>query len=528
MKTFNWDTDFDIKLKKAVERLSQFVLATYGPFGKNILLSQNGKSILTKDGVTVAKSVTSQDVTENAVLDILKEVADRTVKDAGDGTTTSILFVKHFVEKIKATLMAFPLIPSTKIREVFDEEIRRICRELEKHSIPVESKELLNHVAFMASNGDKLIADLVADITDQVGTAGSVSIRNSKTGKTYIEIVEGMKFKSAVASTAFLTDLQEKKNLTDCVIVVSNTTIGFSDDLLYLMRDCVENKKSVLFVCPNMEEKALLTIITNIQRGALQCCVLSPAYLGAEKLEVFEDIALTCGTTVNKTQQLNRTKASEWGYARQVEVSKGSTTLIDAAAPAALLDKTIEALRGRLQAEEDEIASKRLAARIDRLTSTLGVLYVGGATEAEIVEKHHRVEDAMESCHSAMRKGVVPGGGSALVLLSDIFSPNLVVKGLSQEFEEPSVLQSHVRETLRFICHQPSVLLYGNKEFMKVDKETKKVISVLDLRSNNFVDPIEKGLVESVWTLQAALFNAFSSAWLLSTCFGSIVADNTI
>lgn len=518
MKTYNCDTDFEIKLKKAVEKISQYVLATFGPFGKNILIKQNGKSFLTKDGVTVANSITSQDETENAILDILKEVADRTVKDAGDGTSSSILFVKHFIEKIKSTLLAFPLIPSTKIREVFDEELRRFCRELEKYSVPVESKELLNHVAFMASNGDKLISDLVADITDQVGAAGAVSIKNSKTGKTYIEIVEGMKLKTSVASSAFLTDLQEKKTLTDCIVVISNTQISFSDDLLYLMRDCVENKKSILFVCPNMDEKALLTIISNVQRGSLQCCVISPSYLGIERLEVFEDIALTCGTTVNTTQQLNRTKATEWGYARSVEISKNMTTFIDAAAPAELLDKTVEVLRTRLQAEEDETASKRLAARIDRLTSTLGIMYVGGATEAEIIEKHHRVEDAMESCHSAMRKGVVSGGGSTLALLSDIFSQNQA---------DSTVLQTHIRETLCFIFQQPSVLLYGgNKEFMKFDKDSKKIISVLDLRSNNFVDPIKNGLVESIWTLESALFNAFSASWLLTCCFGSIVENN--
>lgn len=515
MKVYNQDNDFDTKLSKSVSLLSQYVLATYGPFGKNILINQGKDSILTKDGVTVAKSITSSDPTENAILDILKQVADKTVKDAGDGTTTSILFLKHFINKIASVLKAFPFIPPTEIRNIFEQEISIFLRELEKQSVNVESKELLNHVAYMAANGDKLVADLVSDIIDQVGAAGSVSIKHSKTGKTYIEIVEGLKFKSAVASSSFLNDLQEKKTLKDCVVVVSNTTVSFSDDLLALMRDCVENKNSLLFICPNMDEKSLLTIMTNVQRNTLQCVVLSPSYLGAEKLEAFEDIALVCGTSVNTTQNLNRTKVSEWGFAQTVDVSRGSTTIIGAKAPAALLDKTIEAMRGRLQAEEDESASRRLAARIDRLTSTLGILYVGGATEAEIIEKHHRVEDALESCHSAMRKGVVPGGGSGLALLSDIFSQNL---------PDASPLQSHIRHILRFICCQPSILLYGgNTKFMEIDSEQKKILSVLDLRTNKFEDPMEHGVVESVWTLQSALYNAFSSAWLLCQSYGSII-----
>jgi len=516
MKVYSSESNFNIKLDKAVNLLTSYVLSTYGPFGKNILINQSGNTILTKDGVTVAQTITSTDATENAILNILKQVTDKTVKDAGDGTTSSVLFLKHFIDKIKSVLMAFPFIPSTKIRETFEEELNFLFKELDKRSIEVDSKKLLNDVAFMASNGDKLIADLVSEIIDQVGSQGSVSIKTSKTGKSYIDIIEGLKFKSAVASSSFLNDLQEKKHLTDCVIVISNTTITFSDDLLYLLGDCVQNKKSLLFICPNMDEKSLLTIITNTQRGALQCCVVSPAYLGLEKLEVLEDIALTCGTVVNTTQHLNKTKVSEWGYCKSVEITRNSTTLMDAMAPAELLDKSIEALRTRLQTEEDELSAKRLAARIDRLTSTLGILYVGGATEAEITEKHHRVEDAIESCHSAMRKGVVSGGGSELALLSDLYSANAS--------NDDSVLRNHIREILKFICKQPSSLLYNNKEFMKI--ENNKVHKVLDLRSNNFVDPIDKGIIESVWTIQAAMYNAFSSAWLLVNSYGAIVEEN--
>jgi len=514
MKVYSADSDFDVKVAKSLNLLTSYVLATYGPFGKNILLTKDGTTLLTKDGVTVAKSITSKDKTENAILDIMKQVADKTVKDAGDGTTTSILFLKHFVEKIKATITAFPFIPSTKIREVFEEELKIFLRELENFSTDVNSKELLTHVAFMASNGDKLIADLVATLIDQVGATGSVSIKNSKTGKTYIDIVEGLKFKSAVASASFLDDLQEKKILTDCVIVVSNTTINLSDDLINLLRDCVENKKSLLFVCPNMDEKALLTIITNVQmKRGLQCCVVSPSYLGIEKLEVFEDVALIANTSVNTVQTLTRTKVSEWGYAKTVEVTRGSTILIDAAAKPEILDKAIEGLRGRLQAEEDDATSKRLASRIDRLTSTLGILNIGGATDAEIIEKHHRVEDAIESCHSAMRKGVVPGGGSSLSHLAVIFSSNT-----------GDALVDYVRNVIRFVCKQPAALLYnGNNEF--VQTENLKIKKVLDLRSNSFVDPIENGLVEAVWTIQSAMYNAFSSAWLLCQSYGSVIEE---
>lgn len=514
MKVYSSDSDFDIKLAKSMNLLSSYVLATYGPFGKNILINQDGKSFLTKDGVTVAKTITSKDKTENAILDVMKQVTDKTVKDAGDGTTTSILFLKHFIEKIKATITAFPFIPSTKIREIYEEEIQKFLRELEKFSTEIDSKELLNHVAFMASNGDKLLAELVSELIDQVGASGSVSIKPSKTGKTYINVVEGMKFKSAVASSSFLDDLQEKKTLTDCAIVVSNTTINLSDDLINLLRDCVEHKKSLLIICPNMDEKALLTIITNVQmKKGLQCCVVSPSYLGIEKLEVLEDIALVVGTTVNTVQTLTRTTAKEWGYAGTVEIARGSTTLIDAKAPAEIMDKSIEALRTRLQTEEDEGASKRIAARIDRLTSTLGILHISGATEAEITEKHHRVEDAIESCHSAMRKGVVPGGGSSLALLNDIFSAN-----------SGDALRDYIRNVIRFICNQPSTILYGgNKKYMEI--QNNRIDKVLDLRSGEFVNPIEKGLVEAVWTIQAAMYNAFSAAWLLCQSYGSIIEE---
>jgi chaperonin GroEL len=430
-------------------------------------------------------------------------------------TTTSILFLREFIKSINSAIKAFPHSTPTEIKEKFDECLQFVFKELEKNAEDVSSVKTLSDIAFMASNGDKTVASLISNLIDKVGVSGSVSIKNSKTGKTYIEIVEGMKFKSAIASSVFLNDLQDKKTLSDCVVVISNVNIEFSEDLLYLLSDCVANKKSVLFVCPNMDEKSITTIIANVQRGALNCAVISPAYLGGEKLEVFDDIALICGTTVNTTKFINRTKVSQWGYCKNVELTRTTCTLTEANASAELLDKTIESLRSRLASEEDENAQKRIDARIGRLTSTLGVIYVGGQTEAEIIEKRHRVEDALESCHSAMRKGIVPGGGTSFY--------KIFVHDENQKHFEKDLLSSYIFDAVSWVCLSVPELLYGMKKYISFRED--RIEKVLDLRTNKMVNPFENGIIESVWTIQSALRNSFSAAWVLCQAYGAII-DN--
>lgn len=517
MKLYSSNEEFETKLKKSIDLVSNYVLKTYGPYGQNILIKSNGKSFLTKDGVTVAKSVASNDPVENSIIDIIKQVAEKTVSDVGDGTTTSILFFKKWMENIKVALDSFYELTPNKLKEAYDDILNKLFRQMEKNAKNISSKEDLRNIAYMASNGDKLISELISDVIDQIGVAGSISIKNSKTGRTYVQIVEGMKFRSNIASNVFLNDLQDKKVLNDCVVVISNVAIEFSEDLLHLLSDCVANKKSVLFICPSMDDKSLTTIIANVQRGALNCVVLSPNYLGIEKLEVLEDIALICGTTVNTTKFLNRTKVSQWGYCKNVEINKNTCTLTEANASPELLDNTLAALRRRLQEEESDIDQKRLDARISRLTSTLGVVHVGGQTEAEIIEKRHRVEDALESCHSAMRKGIIEGGGVGILKAYNDIKDQM-----------PNDLSAHEKYIYQFvynqigkICSSISILLYDRKEFAKISNN--RIEKILDLRSNKFVDAFEGGIIESVWTLQSALRNSFSAAWVLCQSYGAIV-----
>lgn len=516
MKIYNNSAEFKRKIESALDKLCEYVLATYGPFGKNILIKDGGNTFLTKDGVTVAKSISSKDPTENAILDVLKEAADKTVKDAGDGTSASILFINEWIKIIQSILTAFSHVPSTEIYQTFMDFITKFNRDLENYGTDILNKKMLRDVAFMASNGDSLIADLVSDLIDAVGSAGMVSIQNSKSDKTSIKIMEGMKFLSSIPSNLLLDDLTDKIKLNDCVVLVSNTKVSYSDDLIRLLSSVIENKKSLLIVCPDIDEKSVLTIVTNVQRKAIQACIVSPSGLGNEKLEVLEDIALLCGTNVNPLQDINKTSWDQWGYCKTAEITKTMTTIIDGKATGHVVDAAVEALRLKLAEEPDGPAAKRLNARIARLTSTLGVVYVGGATDAEMIEKRHRIEDALESCHSAMRKGVVPGGGVALQQIANKY----------YETKHESHLKDYVQMRFIELLESPSKYLYGDKRFHHFEPPyNQKYPNVLNLRTNKFVDPIEDGLVESIWTIQAALMNSFSAAWVLSNSYGSIINE---
>jgi chaperonin GroEL len=506
--------EFEKTLTKVASKLRNYVVSTYGPHGRQVMLSENGRIILTKDGVTVAKAVFGETATEEAILTILKQCAEKTVRDAGDGTTTSILLLQEFIDNILYQLkVAGDKVSRMDVYNIFKEIIVDICRAVESISIDVDSKEMLHHVAFVASNGDETVAKLVTELLENVGVNGNISIKESKNRESSIKIMEGMRFNSTVLSTSFLPDGVDKIILSDCVIVVSNTKIIWGQEVMDLLSDCIKHKKSVLFVCPDMDERLLLTIALNVEKKAIQAMVLSPAYMGAEKLEIFEDVALVSATHVNSTAHLNRSTIKEWGHCGTVEVTRGQCTLIDGKTTPEAMDAAIESIKKRLQDTEDEIMINRFINRINRLTSTVGILSIGGVTPAEITERKHRAEDAVESCNSALKKGVVPGGGVALLYAGS----KLKIKKNDVSFRNAVV------QRMKRICEAQARELYGDGHFTCYHQTKDNRFKIKDLRSGEYVDFKEKGIVESVWTIQCALQNAFATAWLLCNSYGGLI-----
>lgn len=440
-------------------------------------------------------------------------------------TTTAILLTYNFIfELLSLKKIWGNKIPNMELYDAYLKQIRLLCQQLEIDAVEISNKKMLLDVANIASNNDKLISELITDLIDAVGVNGNVSIKESKNQETYIKILEGMRFNSSLLSKSFLPDNQEKLILNDCVVVISNSKIQFSQDIFEILSEAAINKKSLLFICPDMDEKALITIAMNVEKKALQACVLTPAYLGQEKLESFEDIATICGTVVNSTPLLNRNKIQDWGYVKSVEITRNSCILLDGAASPEHIDSVVLNLKNRLKETEDEFISNRLISRINRLTSTIGILYIGGRTPAEVIERKHRAEDALESCNSALRKGVIPGGGVGLRLAS-----------LNLKCDETNIVEKFIISSIRDMCSVQIKTLYNPWQWSNAYKfentkpddpwsEADKLY-VLDLRIMELVDWKEHGLVESVWTVQSALQNAFSCAWLLVNTFGSIVND---
>lgn len=505
-----YERDFEDILIKSIDKMYNFVVSTYGPHGRNVLISDNGKVFLTKDGVTVAKAVEGDSETENAILKVLKQCAERTVQDAGDGTTTSILLAREFIHELLSLGKIWRGIPRMELYNAYVNRIKNVCKQLEMQSEAVDSKETLLSVASIASNNDKQIAELVTELIDSVGVNGSVSIKESKDTQTSIKILEGMRFASKVLSNSFLPDNKDKVILQDCVVVVSNSKIQFSQDILDLLTNAAMNKKSILFVCPDMDEKIIITLATNVERNLLKACVIVPSYLGNEKLEALEDIATVCGTVVGSSSILKRNKIEEWGYAKNIEITRNLTTIMDGAASPEQMDSIIETLKKRLSETEDEFLLNRLVGRINRLTSTIGILYIGGQTPAEITERKHRAEDALESCNSALKKGIVAGGGIGLLSAAQHFEP-------SNNPFDISIDNSIIK-----VCKEQSRKLYGT-DIVPYRITNDQISEILDLRTYKFTSWKKDGIVESVWAVQSALQNAFSCAWLLTNAYGALV-----
>ena len=417
-KIISFDREAKEKLQAGIEKVNKAVATTMGPFGRNVLIEkEHGEVASTKDGVSVAKTITLEDPIENMAATVIKQAAQKTVDAAGDGTTTStVLAYAIATQALNATTNASS--NATQIKRGIEAAVKEVVAELKTMSTDITSEEQIKQVATLSANGDIEIGELVATAIEKVGRDGVVTVEESRSGETSLEVVEGLQFDRGYKSHYFVTDNTSMTAvLNEPLILIYDKKISTIKDLLPLLEKVSADQKPLLIVAEDIEGEALATLVMNKGRGALKVAAVKAPGFGDLRNQMLEDMAILTGATVVSTERgMSLAKLNmDWlGNARIVTVGKELTTIVDGKGDADKIEERIMSLKTQLDKETTPYNIERLQERLGKMVGGVAIINVGGGTEIEMREKKDRLDDALQATKAALDEGILPGAGVAL------------------------------------------------------------------------------------------------------------------
>lgn len=518
MKKYDNTSSLNSKLMAGVNKLADNVAATMGPGGRNVLLQVKGRNpIITKDGVTVARFVDLDDPFENAAVQVVKQAAEETNTNAGDGTTTSTVLARAILVEAQRYLASG--VSPVELKRGMDGASRAIIEKLKEDSREVSKLEDLKHVATISANNDSVIGELIAEAIDLVGKDGAISVKEGRQDRTTLETVEGFKVRAGLAAGIFATDERTGAlRYDDPLILITDEKIDHIQPLLPALELAAREKKPLLIVAEEVSGEALAALITNAVRGTMKVAAIkAPAY-GEERQSILEDMAVAVGATFMsgiRGKNLEEIQLADLGVADYIEANKVATTVMGGKCDPDSLDTRIANLKSELEVTEDLHECEKIQERITRLASGIAVIHVGGSTEVEMLEAKHRIEDALEAVKSAQDEGIVLGGGLAIinarVVLDDMDFENetqeLGAKIIFRACEAP------LRQMSLNAGLSPDMIIngFGPGDFG------------IDLSTGEEVNMIQSGIIDPVKVTRVALQNAVSVAGTLITTNHAII-----
>jgi chaperonin GroEL len=499
---------------QGVNTLANAVRVTLGPKGRNVVIGKKyGSPVITKDGVTVAKEIQLEDNYENMGAQMVKEVATKTNDTAGDGTTTATVLAQAiFREGVKnVTAGANPMALQRGIQMATEAAVA----ELERMSKKVKGKEELANVATVSANNDRQIGQLVSEAMEQVGRDGVVTVEESKTLQTELEIVEGMQFDRGYLSPYFVTNPERMEAVLDePLILLHEKKIAAMRDLLPLLEQTAGQGRSLLIIAEDIEGDALATLVVNRLRGTIKVCAVKAPAFGDRRKGILEDLAVLTGGKVITEElgiKLENVMVDDLGSAKRVVIDKDNTTIVEGAGDAKGIQGRVATLRAQIEATESEYESEKLQERLAKLAGGVAVIKIGAATETAMKEIKMRVEDALNATKAAAQEGIVPGGGVALMraakaldkLQSDELDVMTGIKLIKRALEEP----------LRRIAENAGI--DGAIAVARV--EESKGAKGLNAATGVYEDLIAAGIIDPTKVVRTALQNAASIAAMMLT-----------
>ncbi|MEW5865838.1 MAG: chaperonin GroEL [Bacillota bacterium] len=507
-------------LQRGVDKVASAVSVTLGPRGRNVVLERKfGSPTITKDGVTVAKEIELEDPYENMGAQLCREVASKTNDVAGDGTTTATVLAQAIVsEGLKNVAAgANPMF----IKKGIDRAVEAAVEELKKHSIPVEGKEDIAHVAAIAGN-DPAIGDKIAEAMDLVGKDGVITVEESKGIEITVEKVEGMEFDKGYISPYFVTNAEAMEAvLEDPYILLHEKKITAVADLLPLLEKIARAGKPLVIIAEDIEGEALATLVVNKIRGILQVAAVKAPGFGDRRKAMMEDIAiLTGGTFLSEDLgvKLENVDLKMLGQAKTVKITREKTTIVEGRGDTDKIKGRIAQIKKQIEESDSDYDREKLQERLAKLAGGVAIIKVGASTETELKEKKHRIEDALAATRAAVEEGIVPGGGTTLVNIIPALD-KIAVEG--DERVGVQIVKRALEEPLRQIANNAG--LEGSVVLERVKNMEKPGVG-FDAVTEQYVDLVKAGIVDPVKVTRSALQNAASIASMLLTT-EAVVAD---
>jgi chaperonin GroEL len=498
---------------KGVNQLADTVKVTLGPKGRNVVIDRKfGSPLITKDGVTVAKELELEGPYENMGAQMVKEVASKTSDVAGDGTTTATVLAQAiFKEGLKNVTSG---VNPMSLKRGIDKAVGTVVAELEKTRKPVKAKKETEQVATISANSDNTIGKLISDAMDKVGKDGVITVEESKTTKTTLDVVEGMQFDQGYLSPYFVTDTERMEaTLEDPYILIHEKKITAMKDLVKLLEEIAQSGKPLLIISEDVEGEALATLVVNKIRGTLHAAAVKAPGYGDRRKAMLEDIAtLTAGKAIMEDLGVNLENVTlkDLGSAKRVTIDKDNTTIIEGAGKTADIKGRIEQIKKQIEETDSDYDREKLQERLAKLAGGVAVINVGAATETEMKEKKARVEDAVHATRAAVEEGIVAGGGVALL------RARAALDGLKLEEEEQigvQIVKRALEEPLRMIAQNA-----GEEGSVVVGRVRGEKGNVgFNAATNEYEDLLEAGIIDPKKVVRAALQNAASVASLLLT-----------
>ncbi|HHW70716.1 MAG TPA: chaperonin GroEL [Clostridiales bacterium] len=519
-KQIIYDEEARKALEKGINKLADTVKITLGPKGRNVVLDkQFGTPQIVNDGVTIAKEIELEDPFENMGAQLVKEVSTKTQDVAGDGTTTATVLAQAMVrEGLKNVAAgANPVLLKKGIDKAVESAIESI-REISK---PVEDKSAITQVAAISAD-DITIGKLISDAMEKVGKDGVITVEESRSIGTELEVVEGMQFDRGYISPYMVTDTEKMEAvLEDPYILITDQKISNVQDILPVLEQIVQEGRNLLIIAEDVEGEALATLVVNKLRGTFTCVAVKAPGFGDRRTEMLQDIAILTGGTVISEDiglELKDVTIDDLGKARQVTVDKEYTTIVEGAGSSEDIKNRIASIKAQIEETTSDYDKEKLQERLAKLAGGVAVIKVGAATETEMKDKKMRIEDALNATRAAVEEGIVPGGGVALIKAIKGLE-NLEAEG--DELTGINIVKRALEEPLRQIVENAGFESAIIAEKLKANGEK---YYGFDVMSESFCDMVEEGIIDPTKVTRSALQNAASVASMILTT-ESLVAD---
>ena len=526
MKQYKQGSSLNQSIVEGVNILADNVSATLGPRGRTVAMfhKEQGIPVISKDGVTIADFVELEDPFQNLGAQIIKQAAKQTVETAGDGTTTSTVLARAILNEGQKYVTSG--VSPVELKRGIDKAVEVITDKLDELSRPIETVDDIMHIATISSNNDKGIGTLIATAVDKAGKDGAVLVEEARSNRTSLDLIEGFRFDSGYGSTSnqFINNERAGSvDFDDAIILVTDEAIVAVDQIMPTLQIAARDRRPLLIVSNDIEGQALAALIANVNRPAHAnpmaiAAVKAPKY-GEERRQIMKDLCTSIGATFitrENSLTLREVNLNHLGQAKKINILKGWTTIIGGKGDAEEIDTRIEAVKTEIRQTDDLSECERLQERITRLASGIAVIKVGASTQVEMIEKKHRIDDALEAVRSAQEEGIVPGGGIALIRA--ITNLSVATDSEEQDLGVKIVLRA---------CEAPlrtMAINAGESEDIIIERvREEQGDKGYDFLNRCMVGMYERGIIDPKKVTRCALENAASAAGTLLTTSHAIV-----